>query len=618
MRQTLRLVLCATVAAVAVLLAIGSGAAPARAAAPPPATGLSYDADGHLLDGSFAPAAARARLTSARATSIFLGNGKVASWLQRYPKSSIVTQATWDKTTLDWDVAAWSGKAGQIAKGRVADETGTVTEAWTGPQVAWTMARGGRGTFGGDLVNDPWVWLGCSALFLLGLADLRRPLALRNLDLLVLLSLLASLWLFNRGDVFTAMPLVYPPLVYLLARLAWIGSGRRRPLRRRSRPLWPVWLLVVAAVLACGLRVGLNVSDSNVIDVGFAGVIGAQRIAHGQAPWGNFPLEGSLRACGPVDASGETRDRIQTNGRCESANPRGDTYGPVAYLAYLPGYGAAGWDGKWDIGRGWAALPAAHITTILWDLLTVLGLALVGRRFGGGRFAATLCLAWAAYPLTLYAFMSNTNDAIAPALLVAGFWLITSPWARGGAVALAGWTKLGALVVAPLWAAYPDGLRARTVARFATGFLAASFAAFSILLLEPDVLHAARVFVERTFSWQLGRSSPFSLWDWGAYHAAGIPDLKVVQRVLQGVLVAAAVGLAVFPRGRRSPLQLAALTGALLVGFEIVLTHWSWLYLPWAFPFVAIALLAPGRAPLPAAAPAPAAQPGGQGGNAEA
>ena len=599
MRQALRPVLCVAVTAVAALFAVGAATAPA-ASAPARASSPFSDA-GELGGRPRGPATPGARLTSARATAIFLRNGKVASWLHRYPQPSLVTQATWDKIRVDWDVAAWSGKAGQIAKGRVADQTGTVTEAWTGPQVAWTMARGGRGAFGGELANDPWVWLGLSLLFLLGLADLRRPLALRNLDLLVLLSLLASLWLFNRGDVFTAVALVYPPLAYLLARLAWIGSGRRRVPRRRSRPLWPVWLLVAATVLACGLRVGLNASDSNVIDVGFAGVIGAQRIAHGQAPWGNFPLEDKRPACGPAESAGDIRDRVQTDGRCESGNPRGDTYGPVAYLAYLPGYGAAGWNGKWDTGRGWSALPAVHITSILWDLLTVLGLALVGRRFGGNRFAASLCLAWAAYPLTLYAFMSNTNDAIAPALLVFGFWLVTSPWARGSAVALAGWTKLVALVVAPLWAAYPDGLRPRTVARFAGGFLAVSLASFSLLLLEPDVLHAARAFAERTFSWQLGRGSPFSLWDWGAYHAAGIPDLKAVQWVLQGALVAAALGLAVFPRGRRSPLQLAALTGALLVGFEIVLTHWSWLYLPWVLPFAAIALLAPERGPEPAA-----------------
>jgi hypothetical protein len=44
------------------------------------------------------------------------------------------------------------------------------------------------------------------------------------------------------------------------------------------------------------------------------------------------------------------------------------------------------------------------------------------------------------------------------------------------------------------------------------------------------------------------------------------------------------------------------LTGVLLLGFEMVLTHWSYLYIPWFFPFVAYATLAPG---VPAPAPVP-------------
>jgi hypothetical protein len=45
----------------------------------------------------------------------------------------------------------------------------------------------------------------------------------------------------------------------------------------------------------------------------------------------------------------------------------------------------------------------------------------------------------------------------------------------------------------------------------------------------------------------------------------------------------------------KTPLQLAALTGALLIGFELVLTHWFYLYIPWFFPFVAFAVLFSGR-----------------------
>jgi hypothetical protein len=68
----------------------------------------------------------------------------------------------------------------------------------------------------------------------------------------------------------------------------------------------------------------------------------------------------------------------------------------------------------------------------------------------------------------------------------------------------------------------------------------------------------------------------------------------VVQWVLEGLLVLGSVAAAFFP-ARKTPLQLAALTGALLIGFEIVLTHWSYLYILWFFPFAAVAVIASGR-----------------------
>jgi hypothetical protein len=67
--------------------------------------------------------------------------------------------------------------------------------------------------------------------------------------------------------------------------------------------------------------------------------------------------------------------------------------------------------------------------------------------------------------------------------------------------------------------------------------------------------------------------------------------------VLEGLLVAAALALYFVPR-RKSPLQLAALTAAVLLGFELVLTHWFYLYLPWFFPFAAFAVLAPAAEPV--------------------
>ena len=126
---------------------------------------------------------------------------------------------------------------------------------------------------------------------------------------------------------------------------------------------------------------------------------------------------------------------------------------------------------------------------------------------------------------------------------------------------------------------------------FGAGFLLATVVAFSVLLLDAHPIQAAQTFYDRTLKTQITRESPFSLWDWAQYHARGIPDLHVVQWVLEGLLVVGAIVVAFVPR-MKSLLQLAALTGALLIGFELVLTHWFYLYIAWFFPFVAFAVLA--------------------------
>jgi hypothetical protein len=519
----------------------------------------------------------------------FLADPKVHAWLARYPPHP-QTDATLAQGV--WTVNVWSGRAGEIATGSVDDASGAVTEAWTGPQVAWRMARGYKGAFGGDKINSAPLWLMFCAIFLVGLVDWRRLASVRNVDLFALVSLSASLWFFNHGSVWWSMSLAYPPLLWLLLRCVWIARRDTAPATVSS---WPVYVLAAATVFLAGFRAGLNIRASNVIDVGYSGVIGADRIVHGQSPYGHFPQEDDLPKCGPADTAGEVRDRVQANRKCETANPLGDTYGPVSYLAYVPGYLLFGWSHKWD------TLPAVHFTSILFDLVALAGLAFVGRRLGGPRIGAAAAFAWAAWPFTQYASSSNTNDSIMPALLVWGFAALTSDPARGAFVALAGWTKFASLLLLPLWCGYPVARRPRRVALTVIGFVVTTAIVFFVLFLEPSPTHAARVFLHRTVSFQVGRDSPFSIWDWGQYRAKGIPDLHLVQRALQIVLVAGSVLLFWFPR-RRSPLRLAALTSVVLIGFELVLTHWYYPYLAWFFPFVVLALVAPvpGDEPSPA------------------
>src|SRR5207237_1638382 len=169
--------------------------------------------------------------------------------LARCPQSAFVDEETYDARTHRWTVKIWWGKAGEVVEGTVDDASGAVVDAWAGPQVAWGMLRGSPGAFGGKKINSPWVWGGFCLAFIIGLADWRRPLSLRNLDLVMLLSPTASLWFFNHGNVFTAVPLFYPALVWVVIRGGWIGATGRGS---RARQLWPTWLLLAAAVFRAG------------------------------------------------------------------------------------------------------------------------------------------------------------------------------------------------------------------------------------------------------------------------------------------------------------------------------------------------------------------------------
>ena len=118
-------------------------------------------------------------------------------------------------------------------------------------------------------------------------------------------------------------------------------------------------------MFAVGFRVGLNHERSFVLDVGYAGVIGADRLANGETPYGNFPRRDTGKPCAEPDAEGDIGDWIQENGRCETANALGDTYGPVNYHAYLPGFWLFGWSGRDSLLR----FTSRHSCSTCWRSL---------------------------------------------------------------------------------------------------------------------------------------------------------------------------------------------------------------------------------------------------------
>ena len=448
----------------------------------------------------------------------------------------------------------------------VDDASGAVIEQWSGPQVAWTMARGYEGAFGRKL-NAPYVWLPLCLLFLAPFVDPRRPFRLLHLDLVMLLAFGASHVFFNRGEISTSVPLAYPVLAYLLVRMLVAGfRGRER--RERLVPVVPAAWLLIGLVFLVTFRAGLNVVDSNVIDVGYSGVIGADRIVDGDELYGQ---------------------------RFADDNERGDTYGPANYLFYVPFEQALSWSGSWD------DLPAAHGVALTADLLVILGLMLLGRRLRPGTEGRTLGLAlafaWAAYPYTAFALESNSNDVLVALALVGALLALTARPAHraagaGIALGLGAAAKFAPLALAPLFA---GAGRTRTAPVFA-----AALAGTLLLVVVPFVPDGGlRELYDRTIGYQAGRPSPFSIW-------GQEPSLDWLQTVAKVSAIGLALLVAVVPRVK-SPAQTAALAGAVLIALQVAVTHWFYLYVVWFAPLVLVALFAPLRE-TPPAAPEPAAR----------
>ena len=510
-----------------------------------------------------------AALSGAEATTIAKADPRLKAWLADHPVHRDASE--FQRKDHRWKISFVGGpKKNEVVEAEVYvdDETGDIREVRVGPQVAWMMARGYEGAFGRG-VNNLRVWIPLSLVFLLVLLPITRPRTLvswRTLDLLVLLSFSVSWWFFNQGEIFTSVPWQYPPLLYLLARMVWITVRRARDARgdrgeaapvdpfaarvsrRPGMPGWlPTWALITILVVLMAFRWGLNAFNSNVIDVGYAGVIGADLIQHGTTPYGNMPKD-----CGQCD-----------------------TYGPLNYLAYVPFEVAQPFKGKWD------DLPAAHGAATLFDALALIGLMVAGWRLAGRTLGLTLGIAWAAFPFTAFTLSSNSNDALVAAAVAWGLVFAAKPLSRGLMLGLGIAAKIVPVVLVPLWArhpfprANPAGGRRRLL-RYIVGLILAGLLTGWVLFL--DGLDGLTAFWSRTVGYQAERESPFSIW--GQY-----PGLSWVHTAVMVAVVIGALALLRWPR-RLDLVQWAALGAAAMIGLELTLTHWFYLYIPWFLPLV--------------------------------
>jgi hypothetical protein len=441
---------------------------------------------------------------------------------------------------------------------------------------------------GNEHVLFPWVLLGI--LFVIPFVDLRRPLRLLHLDLLVLLLLGVGPMLpyALEEELPGSIVMIVGGLAYLAVRLLYAGF---RPSERREllTPLLPTAWLGVALVVVLGLRIGYLLDDRQIaFDVGVASVAGADRITDGRE------LYGELFETGPYSDEGQFSHF--------------DTYGPSIYLLYVPFELALPWTwGGGLIGEpGYDDPDAAHVAAITFDLLVMLVLFLLGRSVRAGPdgrlLGLALVYAWATYPYTLFVLRYSFNDTLVALLVLGAFLAIAHPAGRGLLAALAAASKFAPGVLAPMLATGTGERRLRSWLIFG-GVFAAVLVAVLLPLLPPGGLSE---FWDRTLGYQQNRDREGSIFEntiWLQF-----PNLDWLQRLTQLGIVGLALAFAVVPR-RRSVVQLAALGAGLMAAAQLAVTYWVPAYLIWFAPLAFLALFAPH--PIRRRSEMPSGEPGG-------
>lgn len=125
-----------------------------------------------------------------------------------------------------------------------------------------------------------------------------------------------------------------------------------------------------------------------------------------------------------------------------------------------------------------------------------------------------------------------------------------------------------------------DTLPVRSALLFAGAFLLVS----ALVMLWPAINPGLHTIYNRTIAYQSSRDSPFSIW-------GQVPSLEPLRIAILAATAALSLFLAFRPR-RKSLLQIAALGAALLIGLQLTMQHWFYLYIVWFYPLLLLAIAA--------------------------
>jgi hypothetical protein len=421
-----------------------------------------------------------------------------------------------------------------------------------------------RYAYGSDTANDVRLLAVLSIVFVL-MTAVWPVWRLRNLDVLVTASLVLSIVLLNRWLLTPMVLVTYPALVYLALRCAWWGLGRRRTaapstslfdlltsrwsVDQRIRGLRLVTVALVALVVLVGL------SSSNVLDVGYAVMEGATRIIHGVLPYGHIP------------------DILH-----------GDTYPIGSYLFYAPLAWLTPVHGATDNADATLAVAVVAALCAAVGLSRMLSVSSPGWRLDGQVAGLRVAITWLSFCPLIVTVSTGTTDVALAAMLVGGLLLWRRPGWSSAALSAAAWFKLAPVVLMPLLLAR---LRGRCLAGAGAAIVITSAIMVGAMVALGGLDSPQDMFM--AVAYQFTRASPHTLWA----VIGSVPLQQLAQAATLAFVVAAVLRLRREPALGEDRKRLAAMAGALLLGVQVSANYWNYMYLVWAFPFVALSLLAP-------------------------
>jgi hypothetical protein len=479
------------------------------------------------------------KISDAAAVKAAQASAGVAEWLRLHPYDRV------DVIPLDRENARVSFFKGQRAVAEVAvSPNGAVIGVQAFDK---TYVRAGNPT-----IQHGWVLLIGALVFFLLLA--RRPFAsLRNLDLLAVSSLALTIWTVNQRLFAITMILGVGLMSYLLARCLRVAA---RPAADPGEGFLinmgidgPGFLRLVVGAFAV-LAVLATIPGGQVGDVSEASMSGATQLLDGNIPYGNI-MDGIIH---------------------------GDTYPIFAYVLYAP-----------------AALiwPVHDLFDNLDGGLWIAAIAMLAAAFALFRSAKVAddegaglrhAAAWLIFPPVLVSASAGSNDLPTAALLAWAVATFAYAGRSSGWLSAAAWAKVVPVFVLPLWLARFRGAELKR-ALIGPVVLTAAMLVLLLALGGYDGLH--KMFDAIAF--QSDRGSQLSFWV-----VTGAPALQIMVQAA-GFALAAAGAVAVWRSTdlASSLVRVCAVSAAVLLTFEIGASYWSYAYLPWAYPLLAVALLWP-------------------------